>query len=241
MSTKPLLSRSVLAAITVAAGISVAGCGSNSNPDLANGKELFSQKCASCHTLARADAKGVYGPNLDAAFRRSRIDGMPDSTIAAVVDPIITFPPFGEKLVMPAKLVSGSDRRDVAAYIGFAAGRPGKDTGVLALAGKAAAGKNAVAGEDGTVNILADPSGRTAYDTATATAKAGDVTFIMGNPSSSQHNVALKGAGVNEQGKIVGKGGTSQVSADLKPGTYTFYCSVPGHEAGGMKGTLTVK
>ena len=39
----------------------------------------------------------------------------------------------------------------------------------------------------------------------------------------------------------MGKGGTSKVSVNLKPGTYTFYCSVPGHEAGGMKGTLTVK
>jgi uncharacterized cupredoxin-like copper-binding protein len=27
----------------------------------------------------------------------------------------------------------------------------------------------------------------------------------------------------------------------LKPGSYEFYCQVPGHEAAGMKGTLTVK
>ena len=40
---------------------------------------------------------------------------------------------------------------------------------------------------------------------------------------------------------MVGQGGTSKVTANLKPGTYEFYCSVPGHEAGGMKGTLTVK
>ena len=36
-------------------------------------------------------------------------------------------------------------------------------------------------------------------------------------------------------------GGTSTIDiANLKAGTYTFYCSVPGHEAAGMKGTLTV-
>ena len=35
-------------------------------------------------------------------------------------------------------------------------------------------------------------------------------------------------------------GGTSKVTADLKPGKYEFYCSVPGHEQAGMKGTLTV-
>jgi uncharacterized cupredoxin-like copper-binding protein len=31
------------------------------------------------------------------------------------------------------------------------------------------------------------------------------------------------------------------VTVNLKPGTYTFFCSVPGHEQGGMKGTLVVK
>jgi uncharacterized cupredoxin-like copper-binding protein len=31
------------------------------------------------------------------------------------------------------------------------------------------------------------------------------------------------------------------VSAQLKPGNYTFYCSVPGHRQAGMQGTLTVK
>ena len=30
------------------------------------------------------------------------------------------------------------------------------------------------------------------------------------------------------------------VSTDLKPGTYTFLCTVDGHADAGMKGTLTV-
>jgi uncharacterized cupredoxin-like copper-binding protein len=39
----------------------------------------------------------------------------------------------------------------------------------------------------------------------------------------------------------VTKGGVSSVTADLKPGKYTFYCPVDDHESEGMKGVLTVK
>jgi uncharacterized cupredoxin-like copper-binding protein len=43
------------------------------------------------------------------------------------------------------------------------------------------------------------------------------------------------------KGDIVSSGGVSTITIpDLKPGTYTYFCSVPGHEAAGMKGTLTV-
>jgi uncharacterized cupredoxin-like copper-binding protein len=45
---------------------------------------------------------------------------------------------------------------------------------------------------------------------------------------------------VNEKGPTVIGGGRSTVTATLKAGTYTFYCSVPGHEQAGMRGTLTV-
>jgi plastocyanin len=56
-----------------------------------------------------------------------------------------------------------------------------------------------------------------------------------------KHDVAIKGKGVSKKGKIVGLGGVSTVSATLKPGKYVFYCTVPGHEAAGMKGTLIVE
>jgi uncharacterized cupredoxin-like copper-binding protein len=51
----------------------------------------------------------------------------------------------------------------------------------------------------------------------------------------------ITGNGVSVAGVVVGPGGTSTVSASLKPGTYTFYCTVPGHREAGMSGTLTVK
>jgi plastocyanin len=78
------------------------------------------------------------------------------------------------------------------------------------------------------------------YNKKTLTAKAGKVTIVMSNPSFLQHDVAIKGNGVKVKGKVVGKGGTSKVTATLKPGVYTFYCTVPGHEAAGMKGKLIV-
>ena len=114
---------------------------------------------------------------------------------------------------------------------------------VSALAGAAflAASGAALAAGGTTITVKADPVGLK-YDKSAITAKAGKVTLVMPNPSMLQHNVAIKGTGVKTVlGNVVGKGGTSRVSATLKPGVYTFFCSVAGHEAGGMKGTLTVR
>ena len=92
----------------------------------------------------------------------------------------------------------------------------------------------------GALEISAASDNTLAFDVNALTAKAGSVTITLSNPSSIPHNVAIKGSGVDVKGEIVGTGGTSTATADLEPGTYTFYCSVPGHEAAGMKGTLTV-
>ena len=90
-----------------------------------------------------------------------------------------------------------------------------------------------------TLKLAADKSALK-FDKSSLTAKAGKVTLEMANPSQVPHAVAIKGNGVDVDGKTVGNGETSTASTDLKPGTYTFYCPVPGHEAAGMKGTLTV-
>jgi plastocyanin len=79
------------------------------------------------------------------------------------------------------------------------------------------------------------------FDRSSLTASAGTVTISMENPSSIPHNVSIEGRGVDEEGKTVGQGGTSSVTADLRPGEYDFYCSVAGHREGGMEGTLTVR
>jgi plastocyanin len=90
-----------------------------------------------------------------------------------------------------------------------------------------------------TIKLSADPAALK-FDKSTLTAKAGKVTLSMANPSGIPHAVAIEGNGVDVDGKTVQKGGTSTASADLKAGTYEFYCPVDGHKAAGMKGTLTV-
>jgi uncharacterized cupredoxin-like copper-binding protein len=97
------------------------------------------------------------------------------------------------------------------------------------------------AGAGGALKLSADPGGQLKFDKSSLTAKAGKVTFAMDNPSSIPHAIAVEGKGVDQNGKTVGKGGVSNLSVDLKPGKYTFYCPVDGHKDAGMKGTLTVK
>jgi plastocyanin len=98
-------------------------------------------------------------------------------------------------------------------------------------------------GEGGarTLRLSADPGGELRFDTRSLEARAGQVTIEMANPSSVPHNVSIEGDGVDQEGKTVGQGRTSTVRAELRPGEYDFYCSVPGHRQGGMEGTLTVR
>jgi plastocyanin len=141
---------------------------------------------------------------------------------------------------MPAKLVKGHDAQDVAAYVARVAAVPGKDTGALGAA-VAAVSQKPVTEKNGKLQIDADPTGQLKFLASKASATAGKVTIAMLNKSSVPHDIAIRSGALNQVGKIVSNGGTSTVSATLKPGTYTFYCSVDGHEAAGMKGTLTVK
>jgi uncharacterized cupredoxin-like copper-binding protein len=93
------------------------------------------------------------------------------------------------------------------------------------------------------LTLSADESSGLSFTKKTLTAKAGTVTITMTNPSGDQqpHAIAVEGNGVDKDGETVQPGGTSTVTVKLKPGTYTFYCPVDGHEDAGMKGTLTVQ
>jgi plastocyanin len=199
---------------------------------------MFVAKCGSCHTLSHAGTTGAVGPNLDDAFRQDRADGVKSTSIQGLVDFWIQYP--NTEGVMPARLVEGQDAQDVAAYVGLVAGRPGQDSGALGTAVASVSQKPAVE-QNGTVEINADPTGQLKFTAASASATAGKVTLRMQNKSSVMHNISITGGGVNLNGPIVANGGVSTVTAALKPGKYTFYCSVDDHRQAGMVGTLTVK
>ena len=122
------------------AAIAATGCGTTGLPeggDATRGKELFTEKCGQCHTLADAGTKGVIGPNLDDAFRQSRADGLGDRTIQSVVRGQISYPvedpPTGAP-GMPADIVTGEDADSVALYVASVAAlpvraQPGTETG----------------------------------------------------------------------------------------------------------------
>jgi uncharacterized cupredoxin-like copper-binding protein len=94
-----------------------------------------------------------------------------------------------------------------------------------------------------TLRLSADPGGALKFDKTTLTAKAGTVKIVMDNPKSAglAHGIGVDGNGVDEDGPTVQSGRTSTVTANLKAGTYEFYCTVNSHQQAGMKGTLTVR
>jgi plastocyanin len=118
---------------------------------------------------------------------------------------------------------------------------PSSSTTSAAATSSASAG--ASAGGAGAVSIAADPSGKLAFTKKTLTAKAGTVTIDFTNKAPLNHNFTLQ-KGTN--GAVVGAtptfdGGSKTLSVKLTPGTYTYFCTIPGHRMAGMQGTLTVQ
>jgi plastocyanin len=243
------------AAVAVAA-VGFAGCETKTEgANLVAGKQAFVAKCGVCHTLTRAGTKGNVGPNLDAAFQQAIKDGFKRDSILGMVQHQILYP--ARTGTMPGKLFKDDDQdcskadkkkyggkcataHDVAAYVSSVVAKPGKDSGLLATA-IGGAQKALAKALGGKLSIPADPNGQLLFQYKNAEAPAGPLTIDMKNPASTPHNIAIQGGGVNKQGPTVQGGKTSVVQVTLKPGKYTFLCTVPGHAQAGMKGTLTVK
>jgi plastocyanin len=91
------------------------------------------------------------------------------------------------------------------------------------------------------LELAADPGGQLSYDKTSAAVLPGRVTVRFTNDSSIPHNVTIAEGSRNlgETETITGDSATTQV--ELGAGEYDFYCSVAGHRAAGMEGTLTVE
>jgi plastocyanin len=100
----------------------------------------------------------------------------------------------------------------------------------------------AASGGGGTLALAANPEGNLKFDTTSLSAKAGKVTINFTNQATLEHNLTI----ASSSGAVVGAtptfaGGTKTLTVSLTPGTYKYFCTVPGHRQAGMEGTLTVK
>jgi len=103
-------------------------------------------------------------------------------------------------------------------------------------------GSGSGAAASSSLTLEANREGQLEYSTKSLTAKAGKVSIAFTNMAPIGHNVTVE----SSAGAIVGatptfQGATRTLSLNLKPGTYKYFCSVPGHRMAGMEGTLTVK
>jgi plastocyanin len=125
-----------------------------------------------------------------------------------------------------------------ALALGVAACGGGNEAATTGGGATTAGGGGGGGGE--TLQLAADPSGALKFDKTSLEATAGNLTIDFTNDSSLPHDVKLEGPGVNGEGTDTITGSSTSVTLDLQPGEYTFYCSVDGHRAAGMEGTLVV-
>lgn len=107
---------------------------------------------------------------------------------------------------------------------------------------KSSSAATALKGATTKLALSANTAGQLAYNTKSLKAKAGKVTIAFTNDSPLPHNVTVQSgtSGPTIAATPTFKGGTKTITMTLKPGKYTYYCSVPGHRQAGMLGTLTV-
>jgi mono/diheme cytochrome c family protein len=172
-----------------------AGCNSGTGGliaggDATRGKQLFSQKCAQCHTLRDAGATGKIGPDLDAAFGSDYAQGFKEATIRQVVADQIRFAgQYGTKgPTMPQNIVTGDDVDAVATYVASVAGFPNNQPG-------------------GTSTVAAPPPSTT-QTTATTQGGAGGGSLAAGKKVFDDN-------GCGACHKLQAAGSTGQIGPDL--------------------------
>ena len=126
----------------------------------------------------------------------------------------------------------GSDNNNDNSSASTPASTPAPTTSTSATSTPAAAGGG------GTVTLGESEFKITPKD---ATAKAGKVTIDVKNDGAIVHNLNVEGNGIAEKKTAdLQPGSNAKLTLNLKPGKYEMYCSIDGHRASGMEGTITV-
>jgi plastocyanin len=131
----------------------------------------------------------------------------------------------------------------VVALAGFGLAACGGDDDEDTTAAATTTTETTTAGGGGgaTVDIAAPADGSLAFDQTDLTTKAGAVTINFNNPASLSHDVKVEdSSGAELGGTDLVAQGDATATVELQAGSYTFFCSVPGHREAGMEGTLTV-
>jgi plastocyanin len=165
------------------------------------------------------------------AHQKLRIDRRLVVPVAAIVSAVALAACGSTNTASTAATVGSSSQTQTQSP---AAAKPTATTGSPAPSSSPAAGPST------SLKLAANPDGELDYNTRQLTAKAGRVTISMTNMSPLEHNVTLARGSTVLGATPTFQGGSKSLTLNLKPGTYTFYCSVPGHRAAGMEGTLTV-
>lgn len=81
------------------------------------------------------------------------------------------------------------------------------------------------------------------FDPSDVSAPHGKVVFFLVNAGTTQHDLAIRDSSGTRVAvsELVSAGDSFVFTVDnIAAGSYTIFCTQPGHEQSGMKGTLTV-
>jgi plastocyanin len=99
-------------------------------------------------------------------------------------------------------------------------------------------GDDTATGGTATDGVVSVEAGDLYFDPESLAAEAGTIEFELVNTGQVEHDLVIEEAGDTEVVRAAA-GETATGSIELEAGTYTYYCSIPGHRAA-MEGTLEV-
>jgi plastocyanin len=158
-------------------------------------------------------------------------------TAKAAISPLPVAPNPAVPSTAPASTSSSASQAPASTG---AAQPPAKSGAAPTPAKSGAAPTPAKSGATTSLKLAADAAGLLSFDSKLLSAKSGMVTIAFTNASPVEHNVTVAQGSTVVGATPTFTGGAKTLTVKLKPGTYTFYCTVPGHRQAGMEGTLKV-